>query len=44
MTDLMSRQSSLLTEDQLKQKRKRERIATIGGVLAQFVWASNSIN
>lgn len=43
MADLMSMQSGLLTEDQLKQKRSRERIAFIGGILAQFVWASNSI-
>ena len=35
--------SSLLNEEQLRDKRRRERFGYIIGILSQFVWALNSV-
>ena len=42
-SNIYSIKSGDLTEEQLKSKRQKERIAYIIGIISQFVWALNSI-
>jgi len=42
-SDIYSVSSSKLDEEMLKDKRRKERIGTIIGVISQFIWAINSI-
>ena len=42
-SDIYSVSSSKLDNEMLKEKRHKERIGAVIGVLSQFIWALNSI-
>lgn len=42
-SDIYSVNSSQLNDEQLKEKRHKEKIGAIIGIIAQFIWAVNSI-
>ena len=42
-SDIYSIASSKLDEEMLREKRRKERIGTVIGVISQFIWAINSI-
>ena len=43
MSDIYSVSSSLLNDENLKEKRRNERLGAIIGIISQFIWAINSI-
>ena len=42
-SDIYSVSSSKLDDEMLKEKRRKERIGTVIGIISQFIWAINSI-
>ena len=42
-SDIYSISSSQLNDEMLKEKRRKEKIGAVIGIIAQFIWAINSI-